>query len=138
MQDYRRLTVWEKSHQLALSTYRETDQFPNSERYGLMSQMRRSSVSIPSNIAEGCGRDSQAELIRYLGIAMGSAAELEYQMLLSKDLSDLEPSSFETLIAEVDEVKRMLWGLLQNLQLEDPERTVPAQKRLHCNRNHSN
>ena len=116
MQDYHQLKVWEKSHQLALNTYQQTGRFPGSERYGLMSQMRRASVSIPSNIAEGCGRDSRAELSRFLVIAMGSAAELEYQTLLSRDLGYLDPAAYGSLNARVAEVKRMLWGLLRKLR----------------------
>jgi len=77
MKDFRKLTVWEKSHRLTLAIYRITESFPDTERYGLISQMRRASASIPTNIAEGSGRGSDAELARFLQIAMGSASELE-------------------------------------------------------------
>ena len=86
MQDFRKLKVWEKSHALALAIYRTTAGFPNSEMYGLTSQIRRCSISIPSNIAEGCGRSTNGDLLRFLDIAMGSAKELEYQLLLSYEL----------------------------------------------------
>ncbi len=76
MRDFKKLKVWQRSHQLALDVYKSTNDFPNSELYGLINQMRRSAVSIPSNIAEGCGKAGKAEFARYLRIAMGSASEL--------------------------------------------------------------
>jgi len=77
MRDFRGLSVWENSHSLTLLIYKSTSSFPKEELYGLTSQMRRSASSIPSNIAEGCGRDSQPQLARFLNIAFGSASELE-------------------------------------------------------------
>jgi four helix bundle protein len=78
MKDFRTLTVWQKAHQLTLAVYKATRGFPKEEMYGLTSQVRRASSSIPANIAEGCGRDGDAELARFFQIAMGSASELEY------------------------------------------------------------
>lgn len=86
MKDFRKLKVWEKSHQLTLAIYENTSSFPQSELYGLTSQIRRSAYSIPTNIAEGSGRGSDAELARFLTIAMGSASELEYQLQLACEL----------------------------------------------------
>jgi four helix bundle protein len=86
MKDFRQLKVWAKSHELALSIYRVTNDFPREERYGLTSQIRRSTTSIPTNIAEGCGRNTDADFARFLQMAMGSANETEYQLLLSHDL----------------------------------------------------
>jgi four helix bundle protein len=86
MRDFRNLQVWEKAHALALSVYKATVSFPKEELYGLTSQIRRSSTSIPTNIAEGCGRNGDAELARFMSIGMGSASELEYQLLLAHDL----------------------------------------------------
>ena len=86
MQDFTKLLVWEKSHALTLKIYNLTSRFPSQEQFGLIFQMQRSAASIPSNIAEGCGRDSQAELKRFVTIAMGSASELHYQLILSRDL----------------------------------------------------
>ena len=85
MKDSRKLKVWEKSHQLVLALYTITASFPREETYGLTSQIRRAASSIPSNIAEGCGRDGDAELSRFCIIARGSASELEYQILLARD-----------------------------------------------------
>jgi four helix bundle protein len=84
MQDFRKLKVWEKSHNLTLEIYKSTESFPGSEIYGLTSQTRRSCSSIPANISEGCGRKSAAEFARFLQIAMGSASELEYHLLLAR------------------------------------------------------
>ena len=89
MKDFRQLKVWEKAHQLALQVYKTTVNFPREELYGLTSQIRRSSMSIPTNIAEGCGRHTDAEFARFLQIAMGSASETEYQLLLARDLEFL-------------------------------------------------
>jgi four helix bundle protein len=83
LKDFRKLKVWEKSHHLALSVYQATSSFPDHEQYGLTSQMRRAAVSIPANIAEGYGRGGDAEFARFLQIASGSAAELQYQILLA-------------------------------------------------------
>jgi four helix bundle protein len=103
---------------LALEVYRVTLRFPKDELYALTSQMRRSAVSIPANIAEGCGRDGEAELARYLRIAMGSASELEYHLLLAGDLKLLPPSEHPETERQVIEVKRMLTGLIKKLRAE--------------------
>jgi four helix bundle protein len=116
VRDFRQLSVWEKSHRLALEIYAVTACFSRDELYGLTSQIRRAAVSIPSNIAEGCGRDGEAELARFLRIALGSASELEYQIILARDLSYLEALAYERLSAEVVEVKRMLGGLIKSLR----------------------
>jgi four helix bundle protein len=89
VQDYRHLKVWEKAHQLTLAVYKATVPFPKDELYGLTSQIRRACTSIPANIAEGCGRDGDAEFARFLRIAMGSASELDYHLLLARDLGFL-------------------------------------------------
>jgi four helix bundle protein len=115
VRDFRQLEVWKKAHHLALEVYRATLRFPKEELYALTSQMRRSAVSIPANIAEGCGRDGKAELTRYLRIAMGSASELEYQFLLARDLKLLLPAEHPGIERQVIEVKRMLTGLIKKL-----------------------
>jgi len=116
MKDVRQLKVWEKSHQLALAVYKSTKEFPKEELYGLTSQIRRSSMSIPTNIAEGCGRNTDKEFARFLQIAMGSASETEYQLILARDLGFLANDSYEQLHNEVEEVKRMLASLLKTLR----------------------
>ncbi len=108
MGDYRKLDVWNRAHQLVLAVYRATASFPDQERYGLVSQIRRAAFSIPMNIAEGCGRNGDSELRRSLRIALGSAAELEYQVLLSRDVGYLNEAATSTLGEELDHVKRML------------------------------
>lgn len=95
MKDFHELKVWHKAHQLALAVYRLTASFPREELYGLTSQLRRSSSSIPANLAEGCGRNGDAELARFCSIAAGSASELEYQLLLAKDLELIKVGDYE-------------------------------------------
>jgi four helix bundle protein len=118
VKNFRKLNVWEKSHQLTLNIYKSTSSFPKEELYGLTSQMRRAASSIPSNIAEGCGRNTQPQFARFLNIAFGSASELEYQMILSKDLNFIKEKTFDELINNVTEIKRMLWALLQKVKAE--------------------
>ena len=115
MKDFKELNVWQKSHELTLKVYQSTRAFPKEELYGLTSQMRRSSASIPANIAEGCGRKGDAELARFLQIAMGSASELEYHLLLANDLGLLERSLYNSLNSAVCEVKRMLAAFILKL-----------------------
>jgi four helix bundle protein len=120
VQDYMRLEVWQRSHRLALAVYRVTKLFPPSEAYNLTSQIRRSSVSIPSNIAEGCGRSSRSDMARFLSIALGSCCELQYQLLLSHDLEILNQKDYGALNQEVIGVKRMLSGLVGSLNVQRP------------------
>lgn len=115
MQDYRKLEVWKKSHKLTMLVYSATKSFPSDERYGLTSQIRRCSVSIPSNIAEGCGRSSNAELVRFLYIAMGSAQELDYQLYLSSELNYLARGEYLELTAELTSLRKMLNAFIQKL-----------------------
>jgi four helix bundle protein len=119
MQDFRKLKVWEKSHNLTLEIYKSTESFPTTEIYGLTSQIRRSCVSIPANIAEGCGRKSDAEFARFLQIAMGSASELEYHLLLARDLQFLKNSDYKKLDQGTVEVKQMLATLIKKLKTEN-------------------
>jgi len=116
MRDFRNLQVWEKAHSLTLSVYKATASLPKDELYGLTSQIRRSSASIPTNIAEGCGRSGDAELARFMSIGMGSASELEYQLLLAHDLNYLDQSTYALLDEKVTEVKRMLTGFIKTLK----------------------
>ena len=116
MRDFRKLAVWQKSHQLTLDVYQWTKTFPRDELYGMTSQVRRSASSIGFNIAEGCGREGDAELARFLTISVGSASELEYQLLLSHDLGYLADDVYNDLAVRVEELKRMLAGFLARLR----------------------
>jgi len=116
MKDYRELQVWRKAHDLTLATYNVTKQFPTDEKYGLVSQLRRASSSIASNIAEGCGRGSDSDFARCCQIAMGSACEVNYQLLLSRDLGYMADADYDRLDMAVNEVQRMLTALLGRLR----------------------
>ena len=118
MKDFRKLSVLEKSHSLVIEIYKITASFPKNETFGLTSQIRRACASIPANIAEGCGRDGETELARFLQIALGSASELEYHILLARDLTFLDEKSYDNLNNRVTEVKRMLTSLIQKLRVE--------------------
>jgi four helix bundle protein len=113
MKDFRELLVWRKSRGLVLSVYQESQSFPREEIYGLTSQLRRAAGSIPANIAEGCGRNGDAELARFMQIAAGSASEAEYHLLLARDLGWLEPKTYDRLQTDVSEIKRMLTSFIQ-------------------------
>jgi len=116
MRDFTQLKVWERSHRLTLAVYKATAAFPKEEQYGLKSQIRRSCASVPANIAEGCGRGTNADLARFLQIALSSASELQYHLLLAQDLSLLNPRDHERLSGEVTEIKRMLTSFIKNLK----------------------
>jgi four helix bundle protein len=118
MKDFRDLKVWNKAHQVALACYGLTRSFPRDEIFGLTSQIRRSGASVAANIAEGCGRRGNAELHRFLQIAMGSASELEYHLLLSKDLNYVKTEVHSKVHAQVEEVKRMLASLIRKVDAE--------------------
>ena len=116
MQDFKKLVVWAKGHELTLAVYKATVRFPKEELYGLTGQIRRAAASIPANIAEGCGRSGRAELARFLHVATGSASELEYHLLLAHDLAFLGDAEYRALEGQVVEVKRMLSSLIVSLR----------------------
>lgn len=116
MKDFHSLAVWQKSHQLALKIYQVSTGFPKEELFGITNQIRRAAVSIPANIAEGCGRNGDAELGRFLSIALGSASEVEYFLQLSVDLNYLDAQKGIEITAQVTEIKRMLSGLMTSLK----------------------
>ena len=118
MKDFKKLKVWQKAHHLTLRTYKVTREFPKDELYGLTSQIRRASSSIPANIAEGCGRSGDADFARFLQISMGSASELEYHFLLAHDLNIIDPHTFQLLSDNVSEIKQMLTSFIQKLKAE--------------------
>jgi len=105
MRDFRKLEVWKKGHKLVLSLYKATADFPSEERYGLTSQIRRAGVSVPANIAEGCGHQSEPEFARYLQLAAASATELQYHIILDKELAEI-----------VEEIKKMLSAFIKQVR----------------------
>jgi four helix bundle protein len=116
MKDFRTLAVWKKSHELTLLAYKSTKLFPKDELFGLTSQIRRSSSSIPANIAEGCGRESDADFCRFLQIAFGSVNELDYHFVLARDLTLLDEATYQELNGKIFEVKRMLAALIRKVR----------------------
>ena len=116
LKNYKELKVWQKSYQLCVEIYGTTKRFPNDERYGLTSQIRRAAVSVPSNIAEGYGRKTIPEYLRSLYIAYGSNCELETQILLSGDLGYIKEKDIKDLLEKLGEVERMLKALIKSLE----------------------
>jgi four helix bundle protein len=108
---YKKLKVWQKAMKLVVQVYKATRNFPKNEQYGLVSQMRRSVISIPSNIAEGHGRSSDKEIVRFLDIARGSIFELDTQIEISKRLNFLDIQEYNNIFNMLDEISRMLSGL---------------------------
>ena len=104
MKDFHELKVWQKAHLLTLAVYQITATFPREELYGLTTQLRRSCASIPANLAEGCGRNGDAEFARFCSIAMGSASEVEYHLLLTRDLKLMKPKDYDALAQCTTEV----------------------------------
>ena len=116
MSDYKKLKVWEDAHQFTIDIYNITKTFPNNEQYGLTSQIRRSSSSIPTNIVEGSGQLTRSNYIRFLGMAQGSAYETEYQLLLAKDLGYLKLEEYNLLNKKIKDIIYMLFGLIKSLK----------------------
>lgn len=112
MQNYKDLKVWEKAHEFTLRIYEITKLYPKEEIYGLTNQLRRAASSIPANIAEGCGKFSQPDFAKFLNIALGSANEVEYFLILSKDLNYINLEDSELLIKIINEIKAMLIALI--------------------------
>jgi four helix bundle protein len=118
MKNFRDLKVWHKSHELTLLIYEDTKSFPREELFGLTSQIRRARASIPANIAEGCGKSSNADFARYLQISFGSANELEYHLLLVRDLKILDNEIYFILEGKLLEVKKMLASLITKIRTD--------------------
>ena len=117
MQDYHKLKVWEKAHLLAIDVYRLSEGFPRRDGVALTSQLRRAALSIPTNIAEGAGKSGSNDFRRFLDIALGSASETHYQLLVARDLNLIENAVYDDLSTRVTEVRRMLVGLLKRVKL---------------------
>ncbi|MFH2045280.1 MAG: four helix bundle protein [Pseudomonadota bacterium] len=116
LKNYKELSVWQKSYKLCLHIYKVTKRFPKDEMYGLTSQIRRSAVSIPSNIAEGYGRKTTLEYVRFLYIAYGSVCELETQMMISGDLVYVEKDRLQEIRDEIGDIERMLKAMIKSLE----------------------
>lgn len=116
MRNFQEIIAWQRSHQLTLKVYFHTNSFPSAETYGLTSQMRRSASSIPTNIAEGCGRNSDAEMKRFLVISTGSCSELEYQLILAKDLQYISENLFKELHQEIILIRKMIFSFIKKLE----------------------
>ncbi len=116
IENFRDLEVWQKAHQLVLAVYRATKEFPENERYGLISQMRRAAVSIPANIAEGFKRQGKTEKVRFYNISEASLEELKYFFLLSKDLDYLPAESSSKMMIEAESVSKMLYRLCEGVK----------------------
>ena len=116
LQDFKNLKVWKKSHEFTVKIYKVSKQFPNEELFGLTSQIRRACTSIPSNIAEGCGRNSDADFARFLQMAFGSSNELEYQIMLPYDLKYIKSKTYDEIIGELSYIKKMLNKLIIKLK----------------------
>jgi four helix bundle protein len=118
VKDYRQLQVWQRSHRFNLDVYRSTEGFPKHEWYGLRSQIRRASGSIAANIAEGCGRRGDGDFFRFLDIAAGSASELDYHLLLARDLGYITESDHQRLAEQLVGIRRMLTALLRKVDID--------------------
>jgi four helix bundle protein len=116
MHRFKELKVWQKGRELVKEIYQATHKFPKEELFGITSQMRRSAISIPSNIAEGCGRNTGNDLNRFLDIANGSSFELETLVILCFDLDYLSQKEFEYFDAKLNEIQRMIYGFKQSIQ----------------------
>ena len=116
MSDFRKLLVWQKAMSLTTKIYNSTRNFPKDEIFSLTSQLRRSSISIPSNIAEGVGRDSNNELIRFLNISVGSLFELQTQLEIAKNITYLNEVEYNNLYEDSREVERMLIAFLKKIK----------------------
>jgi len=115
MRNFKELQVWQKAHRMVIELYRITKGFPADEQFGLVSQLRRSAASVSANIAEGCGRNGNRELSRFLSIAAGSASETEYHILLARDLRLISNHDYLELDRQIKEIKRMLYSFMQKL-----------------------
>ncbi|WP_224998686.1 four helix bundle protein [Cesiribacter sp. SM1] len=116
MRNFQQLAVWQKSHELTLKIYKISQSFPKEELFGLTSQIRRAAMSIPTNIAEGSGRDSDAEMKRFLVISSGSCSEVEYQTLLAKDLGYISETVFIALKEDIQSIRKMLYAFIKRLK----------------------
>lgn len=116
MRNFRNYKVWEESHNLVIDVYRITKEFPNNEIYSLVSQMRHSVISIPTNIAEGSGKESEKDFARYISIAIGSSSEIDYLIELSKDLNYIDKDEYKSLNKKISDIRKQLFGFYKKLK----------------------
>ena len=128
MQNYEKLKVWEKAHSLAMEVYRIAGTFPRMDGLALTSQLRRSALSVPANIAEGAGSETPTGFRHFLQIAMGSASETKYHLLVARDLQLISPDKFEGLSERIAEIRRMLTGLMKQVARRTEARTSKPQQ----------
>ena len=118
MQDFTQLKVWQKAHNFTVNLYKKTANFPSEEKFGLTNQIRRASVSIESNIAEGCGRNGEREFSRFIDLAQGSAYEVRCQIFIARDLGFLSSDESNLLLSKIDEISRMMIAFQKKLKAE--------------------
>ena len=116
MRDYKKINAWERSHRFVLGIYELTEQFPSDEKFGIISQLRRAALSIPTNIAEGCGRSTEPELVRFMDIASGSASEVDYLLYLAMELNYIEQDKYDTASSELTEIRKMIAGYTKTVR----------------------
>ena len=125
MRPHHRLEAWSKSVDLVTEVYKETEQFPKEERYGLTSQIRRAAVSIPANVAEGAGRHSQKEFAYFLSNSQGSASELETELIIAHRLGYLDEVFFSRLVSELERIGRLITGISRHVRTPKPIQSTP-------------
>lgn len=113
--NFKRLTIWQKAREFVKSIYEISQQFPKEEQYGLNAQIRRAAVSIPSNIAEGCGRSTNKQLVQFLGISTGSSCEVETQLYLAHDLEFIDEAELKEILLQSEELRKMIVGFSNRL-----------------------
>lgn len=116
MRDFHQLQIWQRSHKLTLAIYKATNSFPREEVYGLTSQLRRAVLSVPTNICEGYGRKTDADFARFLQISVGSASEVEYELLLAHDLNYLSDEDYNKFNSEIIEIRKMINNFINKLE----------------------
>ena len=126
MRNYRDLEVWNKAHALTVHLYKASREFPRDEIYGLTAQLRRAAVSIGANLAEGCGRQTDNEMARFVRISLGSASELDYHLLLSRDLGLLNNENYEYSARELTRIRKMLRSFLSAIEKAQPKTKAAA------------
>lgn len=118
MQDFTKLKIWQKAHEFTVNLYKMTANFPSEEKFGLTNQIRRASVSIESNLAEGCGRNGDKEFSRFINLAQGSAYEVRCHLFIARDLGYLSVDKFELLHNKIDEISRMMIAFQKKLKAD--------------------